>query len=75
MSRGAVTLTGITASGNAGIGANIENESGNVSILASGSSKNDFSSNTGSHHGLVINTNGAVILKNIMPITTWARVF
>ncbi len=67
-SRGAVTLTSITANVNAGIGADIENELGNVSVLGTNTNPNDFSLNTGTHDGLRINTTGAVILKTIYAI-------
>lgn len=63
--RGSITLTSVGASGNAGTGADLENESGNVSVLVSGKNENYFNFNTGSHDGLRINTTGAVILKKV----------
>ncbi len=64
--RGTVKLTNITSNNNAGFGAYIENYSGNVSVLASGTSGgNDFSYNTGSHGGLAINSPGAIVLNKV----------
>jgi hypothetical protein len=64
--RGTIKLTNINASRNIGNGAYIENHSGNVSLLASGvHGVNLFNSNTGTHDGLDINTQGTVTLMKV----------
>jgi hypothetical protein len=66
-SRGLVTLTNISASGNYGSGAYIHNDTGNVYLLTTGSGSNNFNNNAGlnSRNGLVIDTKGAVIINKV----------
>ena len=66
-SRGLVTLTNISASGNYGAGAYVNNDTGNVYVLISGTGSNNFNNNAGldTRNGLVINTTGLVILNNV----------
>lgn len=61
--RGAVTITNLSACRNGGIGADIVNDVGNVYVIYSGKGYNQFNDNTGTNHGLLINTTGAVVLK------------
>ncbi len=64
--RGTVTLTNITAQLNTGNGAYIENQKGNVSLLASGTSgSSSFSYNVGLMDGLMINTEGTITLNKV----------
>jgi hypothetical protein len=65
-SRGGITITNIKANSNInGDGAHILNDSGNVSILTTGSGFNEFKDNGGGGDGLDLDTPGLVIMKNV----------
>jgi Right handed beta helix region len=67
MSLGGVTLTNIKASANTnGNGAYIQSIAGNISLLTTGSTNNEFISNTGGFDGLYLSTPGSVILNHVV---------
>jgi len=62
-SKGAITLTNVTADGNRTSGATLDNTSGSSDVTINGTS-NSFSDNTGSY-GLAVASKGAVTLTNV----------